>query len=92
MRIKKVLIYQSKDEEDYHKAISLLEEASIDHEVWQSKEPPLASCGVKVDVRSFLKKEPIKKVIYRIEVKKEDEEKALAILNGKVRKKENYGL
>ena len=86
------IIYRSKDEKDWEKAKSLLEEAGIEMKFWVQEEPPVGGCGAKVDIRKFMNDKPFKKYIYKIEVSKNDKEAAMAVLKDKVKAPESYGL
>ena len=88
----KVLVYSSKDKEDWEKAKTLLHQSSINFSSWESEEPPVGGCGSKVDVRSFMKKEPVPKGVFKIEVKREDAESAKPVLDGKVLPPRSYGV
>ena len=90
--IGKVLLYASKDKEDWERAKLFLQEASISFSSWEAEEPPVGGCGSKIDVRSFMKREPIQKIVYKIEAKKTDAERAKKILKGKVLPVRSFGV
>lgn len=88
---RKTLVYQSKDKADWEKAQSLLTERGIDMKAWNVEEPPMAGCGVKIDPRTFLNKNPVPKVLYKIEVANADREQAQTVLKDQVQPVRFYG-
>ena len=87
----RVLVYQSKDEEDYQKARKLLTEAGIPHHAWETEEVSQCGCGGKVDVRKFGRKGPLPTRIFHIETDPKNAEAAKTVLKGKVRPVLSYG-
>ena len=67
MAVKKVLVYQSKDEQDWEKAKGILAEGGIGFHDWASEEVGACGCGAKLDIRKFGRKEPIPTRIFHIE-------------------------
>lgn len=90
-KTKKVLVYRSKDEEDWNRARKLLQEADIECFPFTTQEPPVPGCGAKIDPRKFLNRKPVPTTIYKIEVTTEDMEKAESALAGKVLPVRSYG-
>ncbi|MEE0955892.1 MAG: hypothetical protein U0L49_08805 [Eubacterium sp.] len=82
--MKKILVYQSKNEKDYQKAQELLNGAGILHHDWETEEVSQCGCGGKVDVRKFGRKGPIPTKIFHIETDKAAAEEAERVLKGKV--------
>ena len=72
MAVKKVLVYQSKDEQDWEKAKGILAEGGIGFHDWASEEVGACGCGAKLDIRKFGRKEPIPTRIFHIEVEPVD--------------------
>ena len=50
-RLRKELVYCSKDREDWEKARSLLDAAELRSPAWESEEAPVGGCGGKIDVQ-----------------------------------------
>lgn len=90
-RLKKVLVYRSKNEEDWAKARALLQEAGMECFPFAAEEPPVPGCGAKIDPRKFLNRKPVPTTIYQIEVTAENKEKAETALAGKVLPVRSYG-
>ena len=86
-----VLVYSSKDKEDWEKAQKLLNDAHIIFSCREAEEPPVGGCGSKIDIRSFMKKEPVSRIVYKIEVKKSEEKQARFILDGNVLPIRSFG-
>jgi hypothetical protein len=91
MAVKKVLVYQSKDEEDWKKAKGLLTEGGIPFNDWASEEVGACGCGAKLDIRKFGRKEPIPTRIFHIEVEPADGDVAKKLLKGAVKPVLSYG-
>ena len=89
---RKTLIYSSKDREDWEKAQSLLQKSAITFSPSESEEPPVGGCGSKIDIRSFMKREPIPKTIFKIEVNRAEADRAKSLLDGKVLPVRSYGV
>ena len=91
-RLRKELVYCSKDRADWETAKALLSAAGVEHSAWESEEAPVGGCGGKIDHRTFLKKNPaVVKTIFRIQVSAPDAEAAKAALDGKVKPVQHYG-
>ena len=91
-RLRKELVYCSKDREDWEAAKALLSSAGVAHSAWESEEAPVGGCGSKIDHRTFMKKKPVvPKTIFRIQVPAPDAGAAKAALDGKVKPIQHYG-
>ena len=88
---RKALVYRSKDEADWRKARSLLEEAGVAFSSHETEEPPAAGCGARIDIRKAGKTGKVPDRIYRIEVAARDETAARSALEGKVLPVKSYG-
>ena len=91
MRAKQVRVYRSKDQADWEKAQTLLAEAGIPATPFVTQEVSGTGCGAKIDPRTFLNKTPLQKVVFHIDVAAADEERAKAVLSGRVRPVLSYG-
>lgn len=91
MRWKKVLVYRSKDKEDWTKATELLRQAGVEFFPFAGEEPPVPGCGAKIDPRKFMNKKPVPTTLYTIDVAAADKERAEAALAGKVLPVRSYG-
>jgi len=91
MAVKKVLVYQSKDEQDWEKAKGILAEGGIGFHDWASEEVGACGCGAKLDIRKFGRKEPIPTRIFHIEVEPVDGDAAKKLLKGTVKPVLSYG-
>ncbi len=91
MSWRRILVYRSKDREDWEKAKEILTESGIKMFPFTAEESPMPGCGGKVDPRKFLRKEQIPTTVYKIEVLPEDGKKAKGILAGKVQPVRSYG-
>lgn len=91
-RLRKELVYCSKDKTDWETAKDLLSAAQIACQAWESEEAPVGGCGSKIDHRTFMNgKKSIPRTIYRIQVSAPDGEAARAALEGKVKPVQYYG-
>lgn len=91
-RLKKELVYCSKDRADWESAKALLSAAGVGHSAWESEEAPVGGCGSKIDPRTFMtKNKAIPKTIFRIQVSRPDAEAAKKALEGKVKPVQHYG-
>ena len=88
---RKALVYCSKDKADWEKAQGLLDGNGIGMKAWHVEEPPMAGCGVKIDPRTFLNKNPVPKILYKIEVAFADKTQAEGVLSGQVQPVRYYG-
>lgn len=90
---KKVIVYRSRDEADFNKAVDLLKEAGIYCYPFESEDMPTLGCGARINpARIGGTKGDFPEIIYRIEVGIDDEEKAREILKDKVLKVMDLGL
>ncbi len=80
---KKTVVYLSYDEADFEKAKSLLIDAKIKFYEYQAEEMPVVCCGAGLDPRK-LNSDGKQRLVYRISVATEDEQKALGLLKGQV--------
>jgi len=87
----RVLVYCSKDREDWENAKAILCERHIEHIAWEAEELPVGGCGCKIDVRKTSANKKIPTTIFRIEVGKLVVKEATAALEGKVRPVQSYG-
>ena len=91
-RLRKEIVYCSKDRADWETAKTLLSAAGVEHSAWESEEAPVGGCGGKIDHRTFMTgKKAVPKTIYRIQVSAPDAEAAKAALDGKVKPVQHYG-
>lgn len=91
-RLRKEIVYCSKDRDDWETARALLSAGEIAHQAWESEEAPVGGCGGKIDHRTFMNgKKTVPKTIYRIQVSRPDAEAAKQALDGKVKPVQHYG-
>ena len=91
-RLRKELVYCSKDRDDWETAKSLLSGAGVRHQAWESEEAPVGGCGCKIDPRTFMSgKKSVPKTIFRIQVPLPDSPAARSALEGKVKPVQHYG-
>ena len=91
-RLRKELVYCSKDRPDWETAKALLSDAGVKATAWESEEAPIGGCGAKIDHRrGALGNKPVPKTIYRIQVSAPDAQAAKEALEGKVKPIQHYG-
>ena len=79
-KFKQILIYSSKNKEEWLKAQELLSKAEISFKTYITEEPPLVCCGARLDPREFWTGKKRAREIYQILVNKEFKSKAEILL------------
>ncbi len=79
---RKIMVYRSRDKDDWLKARNLLEANGIEYTSFESEEAPIAGCCGKLNPGNIWGTK--KRYIFRIEVPIKYKEQAITLLEGNV--------
>jgi hypothetical protein len=80
---KKTAVYLSSDEADFKLAKEILKKEQILYYEYAAEEMPVAGCGARINPARL--NNPVERMVFRLSVVSEDVEKAVNVLQGKVK-------